>query len=224
MKQIKNNEMPIERLLDKGPECLTDLELLQVLLQAGNRQHNVAWISHALWEALDSKGLAGLYQLSSEQLQQIPGIGPVKAAQILCLPELSKRMNRVQRRKRMRVLHPSEVAALYYEPMSHWIREQVVVSFLDGRNCPICDKVMAMGGVNYSLLPIREILQEALKYNAAQILMLHNHPSGDSSPSQADIENTHQMKQACELMQIPLLDHIIIGNREYTSMRERGVI
>ena len=238
MEERTTIELPYEKFLQKGAEALSDAELLAILLRTGPPPAPDAPLRHrqcpalALAEALLAlpsgayPGLAGLSRLSAADLMAVKGIGEVKAVRILCIFELGRRIA-LERRTDMPAFPSPSAAAAYCRPLfggENRDVEQAVLLLLDGKGRLIREKVLSVGTVNLSLVSPREIFLHALKYRAVHFLLLHNHPSGDETPSREDAEITKKLAGLGEMMQIGLLDHIILGQNSYYSFREAGLL
>ena len=155
---------------------------------------------------------------------EIPGIGEVKAVKIKCIGELSKRMARERAEDELRFDLPSTVASYFMEELRHEEKEMILLLSLDSRLHLIEKYVLSIGTVNASLLSPREVFVRALKCQASSVILLHNHPSGDATPSREDLLVTGKIKETGELVEIPLIDHIIIGDGCYTSLKEKNLL
>ena len=225
IKEIPEENRPYEKCLRLGVQALTDEELLAVLLRSGSKDSSALDIAHkVLHLSKDKKGLQGLYQLSIHQLKSIRGVGTVRAVQLKCIGELSKRIAVCAARKGISFDNPGSVAEYYMEQLRHEEQEHLLCMMLDCKNHRLGEELLFKGTVNTSVVSPREIFLCAISYHAVGILLVHNHPSGDPSPSQADIQVTKRIAEAGALLDIPLIDHIIIGDCRYTSFRERGLI
>lgn len=217
--------LPYEKFIKFGPESLSEAELLAIIIRTGAIGISPIEISMNVLRLCNIEdGLLGLHQLSLQQLMEIKGIGEVKAVKIKCICELSKRIATSSSKKGLLFTSPSSIAKYYMEQMRHLQCEKVLLLLLDGKNKLIMDVCISQGTVNASLLSTREVFIQALQYHAVYLLLLHNHPSGDPTPSKQDIAITSKIKEASILMDIPLVDHIIIGDNEYTSLREKGYL
>lgn len=215
-------EMPYERFLRFGAENLTEAELLAIIIRTGTSKKNALELAKEVL-ALASyprTGLLGLQHVTLEQLQTIEGIGEVKAVKLKCLAELSLRMSRATAEEGVKFITSASVAAYYMEQLRHKDTECVIVASLDSKGQLIRDCRISEGSVKMSLISPREIFLEAFRAKAVNIILLHNHPSGDPTPSQSDILLTDNVRKAGEMMDIPLLDHIVIGDNQYVSFRE----
>ncbi len=219
-------EKPYERFLASGPGSLTDAELLAVILRTGTRGSDAVEISARILELGKSprNGLLSLYDLDIRDLMKIPGIGEVKAVKLKCLAELSKRMHEAGLKSGFTANSPSVVAEFYMERLRHEKNECVLLLSLDSKGKVIRESVISRGSVNRSLAPVRDILMEALDAEAVNIILLHNHPSGDPSPSGDDRSLTEKLRATCLQADIPLIDHIIIGDNTYFSFKESGFL
>ena len=217
---------PYERCLNRGPESLSDVELIAVLLRSGTKDMDVMAVStELLAQNYLHDGIGSLLHMKYEDFISVRGIGKVKAIQLLCLVELCKRIWRNETASgSVSFTDPSVVAGYYAQEMRFLEREELKIVFLDQRRRLIKDIIMTTGTINSSLVNVREILIEALRYRALGIIMLHNHPGGDASPSEQDISVTHKMEEASTVVGIKLYDHIIIGERGYYSFREREML
>lgn len=159
-----------------------------------------------------------------ESLRDIRGIGKVKAIQILCIAQLAIRLSKSEAKKGLCFNKPETIAKYFKEHLRHLNHEEVHLLMLDSKSQLLSEKCISKGGVNATAISARELFVESLHKRAVAIILLHNHPSGDPSPSRADISFTKQIKEAGELIGIPLLDHIIIGNNRFVSFRESSLL
>ena len=219
MKKIMDmakEDRPYEKCLRLGPEALSDGELLAVLLRTGTKGcPSVDMADEILNLSRNKEGLLGLYQLSLTQLQSVKGVGKVKAVQIKCIGELSKRIAGATARKGLSFNQPETIAQYYMELL--------ICMMLDTKNHLLGEEMVFKGTVNSSLVNPREIFLTAVSYHAVGILLVHNHPSGDPAPSRADMDFTQRVSRAGEILGIPLIDHIIIGDHRFLSFRQRGI-
>ena len=227
MGPYQNKEaMPYERFLKYGAESLTDAELLAIILRTGTKNKNALELAGDilhLQENMQGK-LIGLHQLSLEELMRLPGIGEVKAVKIKAIGELAKRMSRQSLRNIRKFDSPEKLAEYYMESMRHYTTECVLLIMLDNKGHLLGERQISKGTVNASLITPREIFILALKFDASGIILLHNHPSGDTTPSHQDRVVTKQICECGKLMNIPLIDHIIIGDNTYSSFKELGLL
>lgn len=215
-------ELPYDKFLRTGAESLSDAELLAIMLRTGTRDKNPVELGR---EILGNKwGLLGLHHYTVAELCRIPGIGQVKAVQLLCIAEIAKRISNRQASEKLSFTQPETVARYYMEKMRHLDTEHVILVMLDNKNRLLRDELMSVGTVNASLISVRDIMIRALREEASAIMLLHNHPSGDATPSRQDIYLTDKIRAAAQMVEIPLLDHIVIGDRQYTSFRQKGIL
>lgn len=218
-------QMPYEKFRQNGASSLTDAELLAIILRTGTQNETAVEIGmHILQKAGPEYGLLGLHHLSVHELTQIHGIGEVKAVKIKCIAELSTRIAQARTSDKVCFKSPETVAAYYMEQMRHLEKEHCIAVFLDNKNRLITDVCISIGTSNAALVSTRELFRQALRSNAVFLLLLHNHPSGDSSPSREDIVLTEKITEASKLMDIPLIDHIIIGDNNFVSLKNKGII
>ena len=226
LQQTPVSSRPYERCLESGPEALSDVELLAVLLRTGTKDTDVIALSTELLKGnYLYDGISTLLHRSYEDYLSVKGIGKVKAIQLLCIGELCKRMWRHEMSSSVvSMTSPSMVAGYYRQELRFLEREQVKVVFVDQRRRLIRDVTMTTGTINSSLFNIREILIEAFRHRAVGIILLHNHPAGTPDPSEDDVEVTQKMEEAADVVGLRLYDHIIIGESGYYSFRERKMI
>lgn len=226
MKDMPENDRPYEKCLQNGPESLSDGELLSIIIRTGSREDNSLTLAQKIL-ALNypSEGILGLLHLSLPELMQIKGIGKVKGAQLLCIGELSKRIwKKAVLEDVVTFTEPEDIVNYCVEDMRHMEQEQIRLMLLNTKGTLLKETLISQGTVNASVVSPREIFIEALKYHAVNVVVVHNHPSGDPSPSREDISLTRRIREAGELIGIRLLDHVIIGDNSYTSFKERGII
>ena len=173
--------------------------------------------------AQKNKSLLNLIDMNLEEMRKIPGIGQVKAVQLKCIAELAGRIAKTSRSKDVRLNEPASIAAYYMETLRHEPKERLMLAMFDAKSNLLGDEVISIGTATYSLVSPREIFLKALEYQAVHIVLLHNHPSGDPAPSEADIHVTLRVKECGDILGIVLADHIIIGDNRYISFRENGL-
>ena len=223
MKEIPESERPYEKVLHHGAGVLSDAELLAVILRTGSKNANSVDTARQILKLHPAhKKLTALYHLTLQQLMTIEGIGEVKAIQVLCIAELSKRISRCHSEEQLSFFSPKSIADYYMEELRHLEREEIRVMFFNNKCRMLCDVKVAEGTVNSAVSTPREICLAGLKCGACSMILVHNHPSGDINPSKQDLLFTSQVAGAGELIGIPLSDHIIIGEKGYFSMKERG--
>lgn len=223
IEDLPENLRPFEKYQRFGLNVLSDAELLALILRTGTRQINCMELCRRVLEQ-SGGSLAGLYGKTEKELQQISGIGPVKAVEIICVCELARRIARTRRPHDEPLDTAAKIAEKYMEEMRHFKEEHVNLLLLDIKCRLIKELTISIGTINQSFLRPREVFIQALKYEAVNLVLLHNHPSGDPTPSKADIFITDKIIEVSELIGIPLVDHIIIGDCCYISFREKGLV
>ncbi|MBE5881132.1 MAG: JAB domain-containing protein [Lachnospiraceae bacterium] len=217
--------LPYDKFLQNGAESLSDEELLAIILRTGTKGEDAVTLACRVLDACgERRGIEGLHHVTTKRLMQISGIGEVKAVKLKAIAELSNRIAKAKVRPDVCFRHPGEVADAYMEQMRHLEKEHCMAVFTDSKDRRITDVKLSIGNLNTSIMSAREIFRQALMCNAASVILLHNHPSGDPTPSKEDIALTLRLKEASQIMEIPLLDHIIIGDNTYISLREKGVL
>lgn len=226
MKQLPEEQRPYEKCFAQGAEALSDSELLSVILRSGTQGKNSLALAQEIlkfMEVYSYSGLMGLMHVSVQDLMKIHGIGQVKAVQLKCIGELSKRIARTAARPQLVMNNPASIAAYYMEELRHEEQELVICMMSDVKGHFLGDKVLTRGTATGSMVTPREIYMEALRRHAVSLILIHNHPSGDPTPSPDDMQITTRIYQAGELLGIHLLDHIVIGDQRYCSFRETGL-
>ena len=223
MKELPLSERPYEKCMQYGAESLSDAELLAVVIRTGGKGERATELAARVINSVPGRRIGGLFQMPLSQLSEIHGIGKVKAVQLKCLTEITKRMM-VQGLSKGHLLctEPGKVAAYFMPKMKFLEYEQVRLLVLNGRNVLEHEIIISNGSFNAAIASPREIFYNALKYKAVSVIVLHNHPSGDPSPSREDILLTKRLSDTGGMVGIPLLDHIIIGDNRYVSMKESG--
>lgn len=216
IKEMLEDSRPRERLVKYGIENLSDAELLAIILQKGTSQENVIDMSNRL---ITKHGLDKLSECSLKELQEIKGIGFAKACQILALFEFNKRYNLAKQASR-HIQSAEEVFNHFYEKLKDEKQEKFIVLMLNSRNWVIGEEVISQGTLDVSTAHPREIFKVAIKNSASRIILVHNHPSGDPTPSDPDRQLTEELIEAGELLGITVSDHVIIGNKKWWSWRE----
>ena len=218
---LQTSQRPRQRLISLGPGALSNAELLAVLLGSGTRGLNAVSLAQQL--LLEVGGLAGLHGAGFDDLRQGRGIGPAKAAQILAAIELGRRLATASPSERPTIQTPDDAASLVLYEMGALEQEHLRVMLLDTRNQLKKTAEVYRGSLNSSLIRIGEVFREAVRSNAAAIVVVHNHPSGDPTPSPEDVAVTRAIVDAGELLDIEVLDHLVIGKGQYVSLKARGL-
>ena len=220
MKQLPPEGRPYERCLSEGPQVLSDTELLAVILRSGAAGISSLELAGRLLKLCPHReGLAGLMHLTIADLKTLPGIGNVKAIQLQCLGELSRRIARGSITRKQLFRDPDAIAGYYMERLRHCEQESVFCLMLDNRNRLLGECEVSRGTVNASLFSVRDIFLKAFSYHAVHIAVIHNHPSGEPSPSIEDLKATRRLVEAGEMLGIPLIDHIVVGDKSFVSIR-----
>ena len=221
IKELPIAERPYEKLELYGEKSLSNAELLAIIIKTGTKQETSVQLAQKILRLNNNKNideLNFLRELSLEELMIINGIGKVKAIQIKAVCELSIRMNKPIDYKKVVIKEPNDVAKLLMHDLRFLKREIIKVIILNNKNVILKILDIALGSTNSAKVDIKDILSEAVKMQAPKIILVHNHPSGDSTPSKSDIQITDRVYEAANILGIELLDHIVIGNMEYTSI------
>nr|WP_269435828.1 DNA repair protein RadC [Gracilibacillus suaedae] len=222
MKEVPKEDRPRERLLEHGPDHLSNQELLAILLGSGTQKENVHQLAEKVLKHFE--GLRMLKDVTIEELIEIKGIGQVKGVNILAAVEFGKRIQQFKERERYVIRSPEDGANYVMEEMSSLKQEHFVSIFLNTKNQVIHRQTIFIGSLNASIVHPREVFREAIKRSAASIICAHNHPSGDPSPSQEDIHVTKRLSESGKMIGIELLDHLIIGDHKFISLKEKGYL
>jgi DNA repair protein RadC len=225
-KSIKNwseDERPREKLLQKGATSLSDSELLGILIASGNRERSAIDLAKDVL-ALAGNNLRELGRLSVTELQKIKGIGEAKAITIAAAMELGRRRQMSEGLDRATITQSKEAIPIIMPLLQDLNYEVFCVLYLNHSGKLLRHELLSSGGLTATVADVRIILKNALLYNASRLIIAHNHPSGNRTPSQADISLTRQVKQAAALMDITLLDHIIIAGHSYVSLADDGLM
>ncbi len=221
IKDLPVAQRPYEKCEIYGAESLSDEELLAVFLRTGVHECNSTQLARCVLDTLPGRNIGGILKADDEKLIQINGIGKVKKIQLLCLSELTQRVIRASITEQMQIFdEPDKIAAFYMNSMRHLDVEEVRLLILNSRNALIHEVIVSKGSFDSASVSPREVYYYALRYKAVGIILLHNHPSGDPTPSSSDLMITKRLKQTGQLIGINFLDHIIIGDNRYISLKK----
>lgn len=215
-------ERPQEKFLNFGSGKLSDAELLAIIIKTGTNEKSSVEIIQELMNKYnyEEKGISFLNDLSIEEIQKIKGLGKVKAIQLKVISELVKRMSKPGNLNSLVVNNPEVVSQLLMEDMRHLKQEMLVTVMLTNRNTLIKVATNTIGGLNSNVVEVREIFKEPIKHSASKIILAHNHPSGNPYPSDSDVNFTNRIYEAGKIIGIELVDHIIIGDGVFSSLKE----
>ncbi len=218
---LHESDRPRERLSALGPQALSNAELIAILLRVGVKGENAVSMGQRLLKKFG--GLSGLHRVPISELKNQHGLGEAKAAQIKAAIELGRRLTLEAPEERPTVNSPADAAALVVYEMSALEQEHLRVILLDRRNRVLETAEIYKGSVNSSQVRVGEIFKEAIRKNASALIVVHNHPSGDPTPSPDDVAVTRAIVQAGKLMDVDVLDHMVIGQGRWVSLKERGL-
>lgn len=221
IKAWPEGERPRERLIQFGADTLTDAELLAILLRIGNEGSSAIDMGRQLIAQLG--GLQGIDRAHAEEILQMKGLGIAKTAQLKAAIEIGKRVRRLEVNP-VNFDSASTIARYCYPKFESKRHEQFLALLLDGQNRLLAERVISEGIPTQSVVYTRKVMEEALRLSASAVVVVHNHPSGEATPSPQDVETTHKLKQAAAVLEIILQDHIIIGRECYYSFMEHGNI
>jgi DNA repair protein RadC len=221
IRDIPEEERPRERLIRNGPESLSNAELLGVILRTGSREENAVSLANQILSKYNIKQLS-LTNVST--LTQVHGVGKAKAAQIAAVFELARRLETFVEEPKRKICSPKDVYVLMYPKMREQKKEKFITLCLDTKNQVLKEEVVSIGSLNASIVHPREVFKSALMESSASVIIVHNHPSGDPSPSREDIMVTEKLVEGGKLLGIDVLDHIIIGDGRYVSLKDEGFV
>lgn len=222
LKEVPENLQPRERFLEVGVENLSDAELLAIVLRTGLKEEHVLRFAERILHHFS--GLQGLKEASLEELQEVKGIGLIKAMELKATMDLGGRAARSHRVKYGQILSSFQLGQDLIFQMKDLQQEHLIAIYLNTKNEIIKKETLFVGSLNQAIAHPREIFKGALKASAASLILAHNHPSGILTPSQHDLSFTKRIVQIGKLMGIPLLDHFIIGQDDYLSLKEEGLL
>ena len=218
IKNIPKIDRPREKLIQYGPEKLSNSELLALLLRSGNKDENAIEVAGKILKKFGAKELPNL---NFKDLKKIPGLGPAKACEIIACFELGKRL--LKDKKAQIFLTPKEIWEELKDLRNHK-KEHFVIFYLDSRNQEIKRETISIGSLNANLVHPREVFEPAVRNLTAQIILAHNHPSGDPTPSEDDLEITKRLVESGKILGIEVIDHIIVAKNDFFSFKERKLI
>lgn len=221
MKELPENERPREKMLQRGAQSLSEAELLAILLRTGMKNTPVKTLAE---ELITKYGVAGLGGLSPQELSQARGVGEVKAVTVLAGIELGRRLSVKSPEQRAVIRSPQDVADLLMPRLRYEHKEYFMALLLSTKNHVLAQPVISVGTLNASIVHPRELFREAINYSAASVILVHNHPSGDPQPSKEDIVLSQNLVQAGKVLSISVMDHVIIGDGKYVSLKEKGIL
>lgn len=213
---------PRERLERAGPESLTNPELLAILFRTGTQQRNAVQVAEDVFKSIGN--LSHLANASLEQLASVPGVGRVKAIEVKAAFELAKRLAATSEEAKPLVRSPADVAQMVMAELRYEVREHLEILVLDARNQVRTRRRISTGTLTESLVHPREVFSEALRFSAASIILIHNHPSGDPDPSPDDVATTKRLVEGGKVLGIDVLDHIIIGDGRWASLKQLNLM
>ncbi|MBE1554573.1 DNA repair protein RadC [Filibacter limicola] len=213
-------DRPRERLISQGAGSLSNQELIAILLRTGTKEESVLVLANRILSSFDK--IQDLKDATIEEMMLVKGVGQAKAVQLLAAAEIGKRLYRKHSAGRYTIRSPEDAASYLMTDMSSLSQEHFVVLFMNVKNEILHKQTIFIGSLNSSIVHPREIFREAVKRSAASIIVAHNHPSGNPSPSPEDIEVTKRLIEAGSIMGIELLDHVIIGDHRFISLKEKG--
>ncbi|PAB61377.1 hypothetical protein CCE28_02810 [Anaeromicrobium sediminis] len=223
IKDMNKEERPREKIVNMGVNSLSNAELLAVIIRTGTKEASALDLAQRIL-AIDEKGIGYLQNCTIEELSKIKGIGKTKACQILSSIELGKRLARSVNKRNINIKSPKDIASMYMEEMRCYNKEYFKTILLNTKNKIISTELISIGTLNSSLVHPREVFVQAIRRSASSMILLHNHPSGDVSPSKEDINITKRLIEVSHIVGIEILDHIIIGDGSYYSFKESFII
>jgi DNA repair protein RadC len=221
IKDMPPEERPRERLLKRGPEALSNAELLAIILRTGTARESVLGLAQRL---LKYYNLRQLSQLNTSVLRSIYGISDAKACQIVACFEIARRLASFSEEPNPKITSSRDVYRLLSPRLKDMKKEVFVALYLDTKNRLIREETISIGSLNASIVHPREVFRTAIQESAATLILAHNHPSGEPGPSRDDIDLTREIVMAGKLMGIEVLDHVIIGNSCFISLKEKGLM
>lgn len=221
IKELPADERPREKLRLRGEAALSTAELLAIILNTGVRGETVIEVAQRL--LVENEGLPGLVRSDFDELRRMHGLGEAKAAKLKATLELARRLSAAQPQERSQIASPEDVFLLLGSEMADLDQEQLRVLLLDTKNRVIRTVIVYQGSVNSAQVRVAELFRDAVRANAPSIILVHNHPSGDPEPSRADAQITREAARIGDLLGVEVIDHVVIGDRQYRSLRREGM-
>lgn len=222
IRDFPQDERPRERFIQNGAQSLSNHELLAILLRTGTKEESVLQLSNRLLTQFE--GLRLLKDATLDEITSIKGIGMAKAIQVLAAVEIGRRISNLTYQDRYVIRSPEDGAKYVMNDMRFLSQEHFVCLYLNTKNQVLHKQTIFIGSLNASIVHPREVFKEAIRRSAASIICLHNHPSGDPAPSREDIEVTKRLVECGKIIGIELLDHLIIGENKFVSLKEKGYL
>lgn len=220
--ELPTGERPRERLQHYGAGALSNTELIAILLRTGIKGENVLNLSNRL--LLEYGGILGLSRVEFSELAAVRGLGPAKASQLQAALELGRRLMLASPQQRLQITSPTDAANMLMLEMGQLEQEHLRVVLLDTKHYVLSSPTIYKGNVNSAVIRVAEVMRPAVRVNATAMIVAHNHPSGDPTPSPEDVQVTRRIAEAASVFDIKLLDHIVIGNQRFVSLKERGLM
>ncbi|AZR74863.1 hypothetical protein BBF96_07755 [Anoxybacter fermentans] len=221
MTDLPIDERPREKLIKWGPESLSNAELLAIILRTGSRNKTATGLAEELLGYIN--GLKGILDVSVEELLSIRGIGQVKAVQLVALGELTKRVHAAQYDKKT-IQSANDLVEILMPRMRFLMKEVFLVVLLNSQNQILGIEEISKGSLNETIVHPREVFREAIRRSCSAIILAHNHPGGNPEPSLEDLKITRRLYKGGQLLGIQILDHLVLGDGRYVSLKERGII
>lgn len=222
IRSIPVDERPQEKLLKYGANSLSNSELIAIILRTGSKDENVIMLSQRILKE-DGKGLRNIAEGTLEKFKNFKGINNVKASQLLALAEISKRISTLKLEK-IKISSPNDAAVVMMEEMRYYKKEYFKIILLDTKNNILKVSEISVGSLNSSIVHPREVFKEAIENSSSSIILVHNHPSGESEPSHEDIVLTNRLAECGKILGVRIIDHIIIGDGVFYSFKEEGLL
>lgn len=221
IRDMPEDDRPRERLVKYGPEALSNAELLAIVLRTGTQKENIINLCTRIFSEYNIKQLS---QANVIKLTEIHGIGIAKASQIAAVFELARKLEGFTEESKKKIRSPADVYSLLYPKMREQKKERLVALLLDTKNQVLREELISIGSLNANIVHPREVFKAALMESCASVILSHNHPSGDPSPSVEDISVTRKLVEGGKLLGIDVLDHVVIGDGSYVSLKDRGLM